>query len=394
MNIRANDLKTSNSGKIAPSQIFPSTNMPKNSSRFEQDFGLFDSVFHEVSDAIIIIASDINGCPIIEDVNHQFEVITDHELSEIHGNNLFNFLQMKNAPYQQEVIGDAIKNRQTAVITCEWQKDDLCMMNINLTLRPFNNEGENNRFICILREEKTDEQIRNEAAKEIKGKLLAAMNHKFRTPLNGILGFSEIIMTEMLGPIDKERYKDYAKNIHGAGQDLLTLINNLLDLQALESPELDLHEEKIEVNDLVKKSCEPFNEEAKIREIELSSQICEKEPIITADKGRMEIVMSCLLDNALKFTNKGGEIKLTSEKQKDGGCIITCSDNGHGMLPQQVAKAFSHDTHLADIYNNPSTGIGYGLAYVKKIIERHNGSVTIISAVGEGTSVSLHLPAS
>ena len=392
MNIRSRNLNKSKSGKLAPEELLSSSNMPKTSSRFEQNFGLFDSVFHEVSDAIIIIAYDNNGYPSIEDINHQFEIITDHELDGIYGKSIFDFLQMKDAPYQQKIINTALENRQTAVIACKWEKEDLNLLNINLTLRPFNDFGNNHRFICIIREEKTSAKMKNEAAREIKGKLLAAMSHNFKTPLNGILGFSEMIAQEILGPIGDKTYRRYAKNIHGAGQDLLTLVNNLLDLQALESPELQLQEEKININDLLEVRCQDFEKIAKEQKITLKTNLCNTDPLIIADKSRMQIVISCLLDNALKFTQEEGEVELISKAQKDGGCIISCKDNGHGMLPQQVAKAFSHDTHLDDIYKNPTVGIGYGLAYVKKLIERHNGSVTIISAIDEGTCVTLHLP--
>ena len=92
MNIRSRNLNKSKSGKLAPEELLSSSNMPKTSSRFEQNFGLFDSVFHEVSDAIIIIAYDNNGYPSIEDINHQFEIITDHELDGIYGKSIFFFL--------------------------------------------------------------------------------------------------------------------------------------------------------------------------------------------------------------------------------------------------------------------------------------------------------------
>ena len=206
-------------------------------SRYEQEFGLFDSVFHEVSNAIVIIARDSESqSPVISDVNHHFELVTGHTLEHIRSKNLYDFLGDNSTSPDRQIIEQVIHSRQSAVFFCPWITATGKVLDINMTIRPFTSEEDDSRFICVLRENKPENKSRDQAAREIKRNLLAAMHHNFRTPLNGILGYSEVIMTEMLGPVGQDSYRDYARDIHGAGQDLLQLIDNLLELKELEHP--------------------------------------------------------------------------------------------------------------------------------------------------------------
>lgn len=363
-------------------------------SRFNREFGLFDSVFHEVSDAIAIISTNkTDDEPIIEDVNQQFELITGQKIDTVKNQALFSYICHGKAGNNQAIIKDVIQTRRAAILFCRWICKDGKTLDVNLTLRPFSSDGSCSRFICILRNSKTEDNVRNEAAKDTKKKLLAAMHHNFRTPLNGILGYSEVIMTEMLGPIGKKSYKHYAEDIHGAGQELLGLIDTLLDLKELETTEFDLHEDVFEISGMVEQCLLKLGDTARNKSITMCSTIGDDLPLLKGDRSRLQQVIHSLLSNALKFTVDGGKILLSAELEKDGSCMIKCIDDGLGMMPQELTKVFCHDTHLANIYSNPTTGIGFGLSYVKQLIERHDGSVSIISAYGEGTTVILHLPA-
>jgi len=363
-------------------------------SRFNKEFGLFDSVFHEVSDAIAIISTKAeNDDPLIEDVNQQFEIITGQKIDMVKDQNLFSYIDHNKAGNNQTVIKDVIKTRRAAILFCRWICKDGKTLDVNLTIRPFDSDGTCSRFICILRNSKTEDNVRNEAAKDTKKKLLAAMHHNFRTPLNGILGYSEVIMSEMLGPIGKESYKDYAQDIHGAGQELLRLIDTLLELKELETAEFDLHEDIFKISHMVDQCLLKMRDRAQNKNINLQSTIDDDLPLLKGDRSRLQQVVHSLLSNALKFTLEEGNISLSAEMEKDGSCMIKCTDDGLGMMPQELTKVFCHDTHLANIYSNPTTGIGFGLSYVKQLVEKHEGSVSIISAYGGGTTVILHLPA-
>jgi len=360
---------------------------------FEKDFGLFDSVFHEVSTAIVIFSNEHKDLPPeIVDVNHHFELITGYKFDEIHSQNLYSFLTGAQLETNRHIIEKTIKNRQAAILSCQWKSKNGQNIDIDMTIRPINSHDNESKFICVLRQNKDDNNVRNHAAKETKQKLLAAMHHNFKTPLNGILGYSEVIMSEMMGPIGQESYKDYAQDIHGAGKDLLRLIDNLLELKELETTEFKLHEEEFSLKDMITACLRKISPTAEKSRLCLSANITSNFPNISGDKSRLQQVIHCLLSNAVKFTPANGEIILTAIKDKNGACLINCQDDGHGMPSQQLAKAFCHDTHLSDIYASPTVGIGFGLTYVKQIVEKHGGTVSIISSVGKGTTVTLYLP--
>lgn len=362
-------------------------------SGHEKEFGLFDSVFHEVSNAIAIISREQeNQPPVILDINHHFELVTGYQLNEIYGRSLYDFLAETQSRPNRHVIENALTSRQAAVLFCPWINNDGKVLDIDMTIRPFSSDNDGSRFICVLRENSSDTYIRDRAAREIKRNLLAAMHHNFKTPLNGILGYSEIIMSEMLGPIGQESYKNYAQDIFGAGKDLLQLIDNLLELKELETTEFELQEEKFPIENMIQECLKKVSEDAKKGGVDISCNVDKIPPNLFGDKSRLQQVIHSLLENALKFTPTGGKITITARRNCEGGYIICCEDDGSGMTSQQLAKVFCHDTHLSDVYSNPTVGIGFGLSYVKQLIEKHEGTVSIISSVGKGTTVTLHLP--
>jgi two-component system, cell cycle sensor histidine kinase PleC len=353
--------------------------------------GLFNVVFNEVSNPIILLSIDHEKMiPIINDINHCFGSITGYAFDDVNNKPLFDYIY--ETP-EKSVIRDALLERKSAIINCQFICTDKQHLNVNLTVRPYTGDPASSRFICILRIDNDYVKIKNEAAREVKANLLAAMHHNFRTPLNGILGYSEVIMSEMLGPIGKSTYREYASDIHGAGQELLQLIDSLLELKELETSEFELHEENIDLIVLLKKCVQNFNNEAIKQNILLELVYPFDFPIIKCDALRIQKSIESVIDNALKFTTSEVKIVLRLSIDNLGNCIISCIDNGKGMHAQEVAQAFSHDTHLDNIYSDPGTGIGFGITYVKKIIENHGGSVSIISAPNSGTKMNLILPA-
>ena len=356
--------------------------------------GLFDSVFHEVNDAIaIVMVTEDNNGPVVIDANHEFEQLTGYWVDEVTDMDLLKLLD-DTAADTRPILEEAFEERQTAVVNSPCVHKDGNPLPLNITVRPITAEKDINRFICVLRPQGSEDSHVAAAAREAKRKLLAAMHHTFRTPLNGILGFSEIIKDELLGPVGQDSYKQYAKDIHGAGQDMLQLIDHLLDLKKLELAELELSEESFDLAELLGECLDSLREDAQKADVKLSRYICRDLPNVNGDRVRFRKIITSLLFNALKFTPSGNRVMLKARLNEGGTLIISCQDEGTGMRPQQVAKAFSHDNQFSDIYADPNTGLGFGLPYVKKMIEQHNGTVSIASRYGQGTTVNLHLPAS
>jgi len=358
--------------------------------RYIDENGLFNVVFNEVSDSIILISIDPEkDIPIISDINYHFEMVTGHSFQKLQSKPLFDCIHQNS---EQHIIYDALKNRKSAFIHCDFICANKQIINMNMTVRPYNDDLITSRFICVFRANNDHVQLKDEAARDIKQKLLAAMHHNFKTPLNGILGYSEVIMTEMLGPIGKSTYKEYASDIHGAGQELLELIDSLLELKELETTEFELYEENFDLIALLKKATEKFKEETSKKEIVLEISYILNFPKVFGDKVRLQKSIESIIDNALKFTNKKGKINISAGNDQFGNCVISCTDDDKGMTPQEITKAFSNNTQLDDIYSDPCTGISFGISYVKKLMEKHGGNLSILSAPGAGTTLNLNLP--
>lgn len=363
-----------------------------NHPRYVDENGLFNVVFNEVSDAIILLSIDPQkDTPIINDINYHFEMITGHSFHDVRHKPLFDLFHES---AEQHIIFDALKNRKSAFIHCNFIAANKQILNMNMTVRPYNGDTTSSRFICVFRLNQDQVQYKDEAARDIKQKLLAAMHHNFKTPLNGILGYSEVIMTEMLGPIGKSTYKEYASDIHGAGQELLELIDSLLELKELETTEFELHEETFDLIALLKDCVNKFKDDAMKKNVVVEVSYILNFPEIYGDRTRLKKSIEAVIDNALKFTQVEGKVSVSLIIDSSGNIVISCTDNGKGMTPMEITKAFSSDTHLDDIYSDPSTGIGFGISYVKKLIEKHEGSMSIISAPGDGTKINLNLPSS
>ena len=180
----------------------------------------------------------------------------------------------------------------------------------------------------------------------------------------------------------------------GQDKNYLSLSITLLELKELETTEFELHEEKFDLISLLKNCINKFKGDTKKKNIVLEVSYILNFPEIYGDKTRLQKSIEAIIDNAIKFTQKEGKINVRLYTDVTGNSIISCSDNGKGMTAQEITKAFSYDTQLDDIYSDPSTGIGFGICYVKKLIEKHGGNISIISAPGEGTKLNLSLPQS
>lgn len=306
--------------------------------RYIDENGLFNVVFNEVSDSIILLSIDpTKDTPIINDINYHFEMVTGHSFKELRNKPLFDYFHENT---EEHIIYDALKNRKSAFIHCNFICSNKQRLSVNMTVRPYSGDLTSSRFICVLRINKNIVEHQDEAAREIKQKLLAAMHHNFKTPLNGILGFSEVIMTEMLGPIGKDTYKEYASDIHGAGQELLELINNLLEIKELEITEFELQEENSDLISILKQACHKFKIGAQKKNVNIEISYAINFPDVFCDKIRVQKSIESIIDNALKFTPTGGKINLSIYTDQAGNCVISCKDNGKGMSPQEITKAF------------------------------------------------------
>jgi signal transduction histidine kinase len=232
---------------------------------------------------------------------------------------------------------------------------------------------------------------RAEEANRAKSIFLANMSHELRTPLNAILGFSEIIRDRLFGN-DAARYADYAADIHRSGAHLLNIVSDILDVTRIEAGKFELREEKAMLSEVLAEASLSVEQQAVKGGISLIRCLPGTDAVISGDKTKLTQIVINLLSNAIKFTPSGGSVSLSAEPDEEGGLTVAVRDTGIGMAGHEIRDAMELfrqvDSSLARRYE----GTGLGLPLAIQLTELHGGTLTVDSAPGRGTLVTVHLP--
>jgi signal transduction histidine kinase/DNA-binding response OmpR family regulator len=229
-------------------------------------------------------------------------------------------------------------------------------------------------------------------ATRLKDEFLANMSHELRTPLNAILGMSEGLLGEVYGTFN-DRQKRAIATIERSGKHLLELINDILDLAKIESGKLELQVSDVSVKNLFDSSLSLIRQLADQKKIRVVTSIPDEIRTIQADERKIRQALINLLSNAVKFTAKGGKVTLEIRSCPAVQQIqLIVTDTGIGIAQECISQLFQPFVQIDSRLNRQYSGTGLGLALVKRIIEMHNGSVTVESEVGCGSQFTLVLP--
>lgn len=234
-----------------------------------------------------------------------------------------------------------------------------------------------------------EDKILAESLNRAKSEFLANMSHELRTPLNSIIGFSDLLLTGSSGELNDKQTR-YARNISNSGKDLLNIINDILDLSKIEAHKMSLNYEEVSVKQIVDEvvtSLKPLADKNKIL-LEISHL---EEEIIIADKSKVKQILVNLTGNAIKFTPPEGYITISSFI-KDKNINIQVKDTGIGISPQDQKKLFQPFKQIDSTLSRKYVGTGLGLSLVKKMVEMHNGTISLESEVGKGSTFTVSLP--
>jgi signal transduction histidine kinase len=231
-----------------------------------------------------------------------------------------------------------------------------------------------------------------EAADRAKTEFLANANHELRTPLTAILGFSEIMSNQLLGPLSP-RYAEYARDIHKTAQHLHAIISDILDLAVIDLGGKEPVEDKVDVAVLIEDCARmtPVNRGGGIR---IRTQFAAPLPLLRADARMVKQMLINLLSNAIKYSPRGGEVVVRAELCDDGGFGISVRDSGIGIAAADIPYAMEAFGRLRSSALAQAPGIGIGLPLTKSMVELHGGTLTLKSAVGIGTEALLWFPPS
>jgi len=244
-----------------------------------------------------------------------------------------------------------------------------------------------------LAEKYSEAKARAERASQAKGAFLGNMGHELRTPLNHINGFAEMMANEIYGPLGSERYKEYAEVIMQAAKHLEEMINDILDMSKFEAGKMRLSAARIDPVDAVDGAVKLSRRRAADREVALIFDPDDDVPDITGDHRAIKQMTFNLITNSIKFTDPGGEIRVTVTEE-DGSVAIRVKDNGIGISPEDLPRLAQPFEQV----NSPESkernirGTGLGLALTKSFAEMHGGRMLIESELGKGTQVSIFLP--
>ncbi len=336
-------------------------------------------------------------------------VLEDAPLITLHtglGRSPIRFTVIQPMNYQDRILGAIVLGHTqrpdaSAIVFLEQISQQLGIALLNL------DQYANLQRLSLELQERQDEiEIKNrdlERADKLKTEFLANMSHELRTPLNAVIGFSQLLDQQYYGGLN-DKQVEYVSEIQSAGEHLLELINDILDLSKIEAGRMELDTEEFELKPLLE-SCVRLVRERAIRAgLDLTLEVADGIEIV-ADARKLKQVVVNLLSNAVKFTPSGGSIRMRAyqlkrsrEAQQLGSrrrgewFEIAVTDTGIGINPEDQEKLFTAFMQVDGSLARRHEGTGLGLALSKRLTELHGGTITIKSEIGKGSTFTARLP--
>lgn len=260
-----------------------------------------------------------------------------------------------------------------------------------------------------LFEELHTKNIELEEANKIKSDFLAIMSHELRTPLTAIIGYSEILLDNVIGDLNKEQKESLGEVLKNA-ENLLQLINSILDLAKVEAGKMDLSVENFSIINVISDVTQTVHPLVAKKNLDLEVDFSTDMPSMTGDPRKLRQILLNLLGNAIKFTHEAGRIVISAHFYKkadiladefhikpnyfsNGGVFrIAVKDEGIGIKPEHLATIFDIFHQVDSTFTRKYQGTGLGLALTKQLVELHGGIIAVSSEFGKGSEFKFILP--
>ena len=226
-------------------------------------------------------------------------------------------------------------------------------------------------------------------ASRSKSLFFANMSHELRTPLNAIIGFSQLLESDVFAA----KRPEYARLIRDAGEHLLDLVNDLLDVSKIEAGKFQAEETDLALDELIADCCKIAGPRARAARLRLIQNFATGMPLVRADARALKQIMLNLLTNAIKFNTQGGTVEAFCCVQPNGEIAFGVADDGIGIAPEDQRCIFEPYSRARHEIARAQEGTGLGLPIVKGLVEAHGGRITLKSELGRGTRVTVYLPA-
>jgi signal transduction histidine kinase/DNA-binding response OmpR family regulator len=295
--------------------------------------------------------------------------------------------ELRTANEELEEQSRALEESQTAL---ENQQAELEQTNEQLAEQAANLDLKNTA-LTTAQDQLRERALELERASRYKSEFLANMSHELRTPLNSSLILAKLLSDNAAGNLNEEQVR-FAQTIYSAGNDLLNLINDILDISKVEAGKLELVPEELPLRRVIEGLARTFEPLAKQKQLEFSLTIEPNVPVaIHTDRQRLEQILKNLLSNAVKFTDTG-RVGLTVSANADGWVQFTVRDSGIGIAPDQQDKIFDAFHQADGSTARKYGGTGLGLSISRDLTSLLGGTLTLASTLGEGSTFTLSLP--
>ncbi|MER9004067.1 HAMP domain-containing histidine kinase [Mesorhizobium sp. M0317] len=261
-------------------------------------------------------------------------------------------------------------------------------------------EEQQETFTLLLRENDETAELRDElaaaneaaaSAEVAKGRFLAVVSHELRTPLNAIIGFSDMLLHEMFGGFKDPRQKEYVSLVKESGQHLLAVVTSILDVSRIEAGAYATEPEPFRFIEAVEMCQSMMQLQANAKNIDLQAQIAPDAGEINADRRAVQQILINLVSNAVKFTPDGGNV-VVGAKRIGSRLHFWVRDTGIGIAEEDFVNLGKPFMQIQNDYTRRFEGTGLGLSLVKGLVALHDGTMSIESMPGEGTTVTISLP--
>jgi GAF domain-containing protein/ActR/RegA family two-component response regulator len=286
----------------------------------------------------------------------------------------------------EEVIGTVSVNRNAPA---EGFSDD----ELNLMTTLVNQAAVSMQNARLYEEQReTADQLRE--LDQLKSQFLANMSHELRTPLNSIIGFSRVIMKGIDGPVTDQQTQDLSA-IYNAGQHLLNMINDILDISKIEAGKMELAFEEVDLIQIIESVMSTARGLVKDAPVDLITSISEDIPILNADSTRIRQILLNLISNAAKFTDEGSITVSARTQTNENGqpeIYISVTDTGVGIALEDQVDLFEPFTQVDGSATRKTGGTGLGLSITRLLVDLHQGTIGVDSEVGKGSTFYFTIP--
>lgn len=343
------------------------------------------------------------------------EALLGVPLARLAGHGLFDRVHVADRPAYLTALSDAARSsearsvefriRRDAPRTTEQGGADFVWIWVEMRCRPLERSqaeaaDQEAEVVAVMRdvtERKLQEQalqaarVEAERADAAKSRFLATMSHELRTPLNAIIGFSEMIVREDDLMITAERRKEYAGLINESGQHLLSVVNGILDISKMEAGNFEISLHPFMPRESILSCCNLMALKARESGIDLRTRVPEDLPEVTGDPRAFKQIMLNLVSNAIKFTERGGTVTVSSQVE-GARLVLSVADTGVGIGSDDLKRIGDAFFQAGTTYQRRHEGTGLGLSIVKSLVALHGGEMKVASRLDEGTTVTIMLP--